>query len=671
MGTTAAETMALLIDITSNTSGSKAARTELGQLAVATADANAAAERGSLAATAQQDAMVTSVNATIGAFQEYAKTIDVTSASAVAGLREQGDALAANLVTMGATDAELNAIATTLQKVERAQGAALIPIAATGDVVEKMPAKLQRGSNALAQLSQAAVMGTGGMAGLSIASGQLAASLAVVAGNAEIAAAATGIGAIVVVAGLVYEAMRKADDKTKEWAADLHNFGSESVTALNNQEAQVRSQIDAVTKQLSAFNPADIGGVRIATMVTQLASGQIAGFATLTKMGTDYLGLTGKGKDMVELLVKLEGELTKIDEARLKQNQELARSAAEQLRTDQLQITSGRSLLSLEQERLRAKIALNAGETVSGSPKSDLDLQRQANQEQLQAQEQQIANQFRIKDASGQIVQDATVGKFLNNEQMKAYTTLIAQAQTMAGLKDKELLADQRHADLLAKTTLLTNSDNEVDQHQGRLQEIETERLADIARLNDVTLANELAAQKIKALEKDRFDQGVAGFAKLGTANKAYGALAAEASKTIADAVRRYEIVVQAKKDFQSGKSEAAAAVKSLAGGDVVGATLHGLASAGFFAAAAFGAAEAVGSAGGGGGGSAGAGSGGADIAPLPAAAQNQGQSIVVNLYTVNPYSGEAISAVSYELQRGGVLKRPIGPTSALAAVGA
>jgi hypothetical protein len=72
---------------------------------------------------ASVEVLSSDVNVAIGSFQRMAQEIDVTSAQAVVALRAQGDALAANLVALGASDTELNVIGATVARVEKEYGA--------------------------------------------------------------------------------------------------------------------------------------------------------------------------------------------------------------------------------------------------------------------------------------------------------------------------------------------------------------------------------------------------------------------------------------------------------------------------------------------------------------------------------------------------------------------
>src|SRR4051812_14975931 len=98
MGTSVAENIALLISTAYDGAGTDAAKKDLG--ALATAGKNAL---GPLADASK-------INVAIGAFEAMGKKVDTTNAAAIAGYRAQGDALASNLIKLGATDSELDKI---------------------------------------------------------------------------------------------------------------------------------------------------------------------------------------------------------------------------------------------------------------------------------------------------------------------------------------------------------------------------------------------------------------------------------------------------------------------------------------------------------------------------------------------------------------------------------
>jgi hypothetical protein len=175
--------------------------------------AQAAATPGEVGA-----AQTTSINRAIGAYVELGRTIDVTNAKTVAAFRAEGDAISAYLVKVGATDAELNVLGATMQRVERQAGAAVI-VPPTAQLTA-IPNRARTAANSLALLTIAASGGRAGMEGIAVASGSLASGLALLA-SGPIALVAAGIGAVVTITVAVVEAFHKWDQEKKKLDADF------------------------------------------------------------------------------------------------------------------------------------------------------------------------------------------------------------------------------------------------------------------------------------------------------------------------------------------------------------------------------------------------------------------------------------------------------------------
>jgi hypothetical protein len=177
----------------------------------------------------------------------------------------------------------------------------------------------------------------------------------------------------------------------------------------------------------------------------------------------------------------------------------------------------------------------------------------------------------------------------------------------------------------------------------------------------------QLLEREIQIAKDKQVKDGLAGYAKLSQAATLHGSIVVKVAQAAAEAVRKYEILVQAKKDAVLAKSEWAAAMKAFANHDYPGGALHLVAAGGYAASAAAGGAAALSGGGGGGGGSAGGGANGDGTTFQPTNGSGGGAVSIV-LQTVNPYSKEVIGEAIYQINRAGVLKRPIpiAPTSAL-----
>jgi hypothetical protein len=190
--------------------------------------------------------------------------------------------------------------------------------------------------------------------------------------------------------------------------------------------------------------------------------------------------------------------------------------------------------------------------------------------------------------------------------------------------------------------------------------------MAEINRRREYGL--QLIQREADLAKKKIIDEGLAGYAKLSAAVRNHGTLVGAIAKASADAVRLHEIYVEGKLAAIMAKKEGAAALAAFGSGNFGGGALHLAAAAGYGAAAVAAGAEAAGViSGGGGGGSSTGGSFGDSTTFQPRDGNGSGAQ-VINLYTVNPYTREAMGVLSYELNRGGILKRPIpiSPTTGL-----
>lgn len=226
-----------------------------------------------LAASAQSTAVVdaevqklaTDVNVAIGAFVRMGQLVDTTSREAVLAFRAEGDALASNLVSMGATDAELNRIGSTIGRVEQQFGAYTAAVATNSVEVERMPLGARRGANAIATLTFGLAAGSTSARTMAISLGSMISAMAAFSDSARVAAAATGIGALVtvlsVVIGLFYD-LNHETDKAKDTLGDLGSLSAKQLKILHetneanlalaqNQAAAAARQVEAEAQSLN------------------------------------------------------------------------------------------------------------------------------------------------------------------------------------------------------------------------------------------------------------------------------------------------------------------------------------------------------------------------------------------------------------------------------------
>ena len=236
--------------------------------------AGAAASAGRAAAVQQtRDAaeLTAEINRTIGAYIERGKVIDKTSSSAVAAYRKEGDALAANLARLNATEKELNAIGAAAQKLERQAGAmSVMPpgapsipqqrggafagkVVMNGEEYARLSPRILTAANALTTFSLAASSAQGRSQAMITSLGSVAMTIAMVSQSAKVAAGAAGIGALVVVMGLASEMLDRWISKAPQAAAAMEKISA----ARNAQQAgiyvkQIDAQLAALDKQLQS-----------------------------------------------------------------------------------------------------------------------------------------------------------------------------------------------------------------------------------------------------------------------------------------------------------------------------------------------------------------------------------------------------------------------------------
>lgn len=216
-----------------------------------------------------------SINQAIGAFTRFGQLVDATNAKALAGFRAEGDAISAYLVKLGATDAELNKIGSTIATVE--QRAGKMSIALNSGVGPQTDAKfnsssfaIRRGADAVSQLAFAADAGSISAKSLAPELGSVAIAAASLAGRSLLAA--TGIGAVVTIGLTVIGVLTEVSERAKEADKSLEDF-----SGLNAQEIRARaeslrdsvqgltrlqSQLGEITHGLPDFVKVDLNAVR-------------------------------------------------------------------------------------------------------------------------------------------------------------------------------------------------------------------------------------------------------------------------------------------------------------------------------------------------------------------------------------------------------------------------
>jgi hypothetical protein len=289
--------------------------------------------------------LATDVNVAIGAFIRLGKIIDLSSQEAVSAYREEGDALAANLARLGATDTELNKIGASVAKVEQNYGAFNLKLNENVSTQDKVPVTARRGANAMATLAFGLEAGGTSARSAAIAIGSAVSATAAFADSAKVAAAATGIGALVtvlaVVIGLFYELNHEAE-VTKSTLGDIGQLSTKQLRILHEtNEANLafsQNQAEAIARQVEqeaqSLNPIE---------------NVIAAFHTwrARKTQAHYKDLIALREELTKRLVEQEK-----DEARqLEEQGRKETDAANRLATDRVNGPAAARELAAKQER--------------------------------------------------------------------------------------------------------------------------------------------------------------------------------------------------------------------------------------------------------------------------------------------------------------------------------
>lgn len=555
------------------------------------------------------------VNAQIGAFEALGKTVDTKSAAAVQGYRAQGDALSANLVRLGATDTEINRVGASIAKLERAAGASLlVPTSPQSTSLVALPARARTAANAMGVLSQAAVMSTGSISSMVTAVGSLSTGLSSLATSAKAVAAATWITLLIQAGTLVYGVVHGVKQQLKEFDQQLGDLASERKGILDTLGG------DDLAAKLEQINRASDKQIAQAKEISFLYKGQ----------REEIIGGINKNRERSIAL------------ATTQHRNEMAARAEER----QAQINNGAIELRLEQDRADAR-------------KDDYQLSLQANEANRQQREAEIRRSFERRSASGAIIA-------LNAQEIEQLNTLLQQNTDIAHAQGEQLRIARERSLQLQTAQALQGSDSLTERFRGRLEEIEIERQAAIKATGDVYTANVIAEEKKRALYRQTANVANESAKTFYQVLQSSHDKNLKAVSTFAENIRRVLIGADAARAAVKGFIEGAEAVASLAVGDFRGAALHGTAAAQFAAAAAVGFREA----GGGGSGGGGGGGGGPSGTFAQTREREASGNVTVVLQVVDPNSRDAVAETSYQLQRAGVLNRPVYAPAARSTLG-
>jgi hypothetical protein len=637
-----------------DTSAKKAAMSTMGL-----SEAEQAAYIGTEKVTAAVTENTAAINVNIGAFVKRGEMVDRNSVEALNAYRAEGDALSALLAKMGATEAELNRIGGAITKVETAAGAATVPGGGVGsgrknigdEGLTKIPGSARTAANALAMLSSAAIMGQGSAQGMMVAVGGLTTGLASLSSSAQIAAAATGIGALITVAATVGFALYKMGDQATAAKHDIEALNDYSAQSIGQFVTDLKAKNDQLEKEAARTE----GFFDRMLHRREMRPGE----SPLAALSNDIMDTFGASSPALRALERGQ-DLT----------EQATRKAAELGERERIRLITQRDQI---QATIRAnELELRGAEITRGS----LDTfarQAQALTTNLQIERDRIKEQFRYRDEHGHEVA-------LTSTQRKEMERMLDLAGQMYGIKREELGIDEQQVNAAYKRQAIISDaavglgGNDVKaQVDAKEAQIRAEGELDIAHgRNRIDVERSVQA---KIVEIRRATMKAAA----DDAKTIVGVLLDSGSKQVkaighaADAVRRVQIGAQAAHAAVESAIEFGKAIGSAASLDFRGAALHASSGLALARAAALGAKESLG---GGGGGSSGGGGGGGGADPNGAfrprtGTEGQGN-VVINLLTQDPYGATKIQQVMYELNRAQVLGRPpvqIPPTTGISRV--
>lgn len=166
-----------------------------------------------------------------------------------------------------------NAPANTLA-VAAAQNTAAL--ARQDSEIKKIPGSTRTAANAIAIMAQAAATGSGSMAGLAAAAGGLTQGIAMLSTSAKVAAAASGIGALVTVAAVLIELFHRLGEETDNLSGSLHDLSGFSAEGLRIQEDAQRKLVQTLTEDVASYKTLVFGAGKAAYEELQKQQARLA-----------------------------------------------------------------------------------------------------------------------------------------------------------------------------------------------------------------------------------------------------------------------------------------------------------------------------------------------------------------------------------------------------------
>jgi hypothetical protein len=460
----------------------------------------------------------------------------------------------------------------------------------------------------LSHLSFGFIAGEGSALGLVRAAGLAATELAELSDVAALAAGASAIGAIVTVVGTVIALFSRASIETahfKDVLSDLTGASADKIFAQYNFEL---TRIGAIARQIKD-NEKIISDAERAVLQDASSPGQIQRAVKAHQENTQLLAI--------------ENDLdATIAELRKRYDEQYDREADERVRKEQQRANEVQRIHE-EAERKAADLS------------TTLDEETAAATDQIAVSDRitAIRNQQITEDAKTALILEAeaegeaqaAINKAIREEQRREDE--IRALQISEDEKTKLIL--QAQADRDAKIAAAGRRAHDKESEEQDRSQTEQQRKAEAARQETVRGLESLIDASIRG--GDSYVQTVTKTLLTPLERYLEGLAASQLVDAAADA---------ASFNFIGAAEHAAAAALAIEGARKV-AQIGGLNSSGSAGSVP----------------SYGAGSGASAFTP---ADQNRNGNVVVNLLTTDPYSRENIMIASYELQRAGILKRPL-----------
>lgn len=584
-----------------------------------------------------------------------------------AASRSNAEATAAQLspvIAMKAANAEL--ATSTTQVTDSTRAMTLTQMRAI-EINDALGASTVAGTKNMSMLSALQAEATGGVGKHSLALGRLEKNLSGVAEkalgvNSSVGLMGSsllkfGIGSIETVgilAGIAaitaaYDLLSTEQSKAKATATDLAHLESFTATTMPGQLAAIAAGRNAALEAATtgaADVTSDAGFFRRMLHMREAGKG-------LKEDIMDTLGLSSKEVREFERLDDLYGQA--IPKA-------IALAQAERMRV----ITLGeQTKLQIQNSSLEVEAAQRTASSLNQFERRFSALYLQADLEKAS-----IKHQFDYIDNLG-VIHHATGAQVAQMQELLALHDKITLVQINELLQAKEL-ADAAYRRSVATAVAGSGGDfsdsTVMGRYQAKVDEITAEADLDLkAGHNAVEVERNKQAQ-IRQLRKDTLRAAADDAKSITDVLLASGSRDVRAVGHAADTIRRVLIGAQAAHAAVEAAIEGGKAIGAAATGNWAGAALHAASALELTKAAALGAQESLG-----GGGYSGTGGGGAAASSSSGTFEprigTEGQGMVtINLLSQNPYGPEAIQQVSYLLQRGEILKRPIpiGPTNQL-----